>query len=228
MIDVAAGPVTLVWQNETGGLTGRTDGTEPRFIKWNPAGSGESLVAEAERLRWLAGKHPAPVVAGLFFVDGAELLVTQALPGLSAVDKVWVDRPDDAIRAIATGLRALHALPVRNCSFDWGVRFRIEEATSRGISVESELRVAPSIDELVVCHGDPCAPNTLIGNDGRFVANVDFGRLGVADRWADLAVATMSFDWNYENYEERLFWETYGVTPDLERIEYYRALWNAT
>jgi kanamycin kinase len=228
MADIAGDTLTLVWLNEAGGLTGRVDGVDPRYIKWNPEGSGESLAAEADRLRWLEGRHPAPVVIELVNVDGAELLVTRALPGLSAVDDVWVGDPDSAIRAIARGMRMLHELPVDECVFDWGVAARITEAAEYGISVPAPLRDSPEIDRLVVCHGDACAPNTLLDDDGRFLANVDFGRLGIADRWADLAVATMSLGWNYENYDETLFWDTYGVRPDVERIDYYRALWNAT
>jgi kanamycin kinase len=228
MAELAGGAVTLVWLNEAGGLTGRVDGADPRYIKWNPTDSGESLAAEADRLRWLEGKHPAPVVVDLVDGNGAELLMTRALPGLSAVDDVWVEKPDDAIRAIASGLRLLHALPVDECPFDWGVASSIAEAAVSGLPVPTPLRDPPTVDRLVVCHGDACAPNTLVGEWGQFVANVDFGRLGVADRWADLAVATMSLGWNYDHYDETLFWETYGVQPDVERIDYYRALWNAT
>jgi kanamycin kinase len=217
---IANGPVTLVWLNEVGGLTGRVDGDNPRFIKWNPIGSGESLAAEGRRLRWLSGRHPAPVVLD-YHVDGeAELLVTEAIPGLSAVNDRWRQRPVEAIRAIADGLRRLHSLPTDDCPFDWGAESRMAE------SVFPEW--PPPIDKLVVCHGDPCAPNTLLGDDGQFAANVDFGRLGLADRWADLAVATMSLGWNYEGYDQRLFWDIYGVQPDEERIEYYRRLWDAT
>lgn len=228
MVELAGGPVTLVWQNQVGGLTGRVDGESPCYIKWNPTGSGESLAAEAERLRWLEGRHPAPVVLDYVRTDAAELLVTRALPGKSAVDPAWVARSDDAIRAIAEGLRALHALPPTSCPFDWSVASRIETATTIGITVPASLRTAPPVDRLVVCHGDPCAPNTLIGSDSHFVASVDLGRLGIADQWADLAVATMSLEWNYENVDERVFWDAYGIEPDPDRIVYYRALWNAT
>jgi kanamycin kinase len=228
MIEVAGGPVTLVWKNEVGGLTGRVDGGSPRYIKWNPAGSGESLAAEADRLRWLAGRHPVPVVMEFIETVGAELLVTRAVPGRSAVDPTLVARPGDAIVAIARGLRALHSLPVAACPFEWSVRSRVEAATARGLAVPDSLRTAPLVDRLVVCHGDACAPNTLVGDDGRFIANVDFGRLGLADRWADLAVASMSLHWNYDEVDEQLFWDAYGVEPDTARIEYYRALWNVT
>jgi aminoglycoside phosphotransferase len=59
------------------------------------------------------------------------------------------------------------------------------------------LTHAPPIDKLVVCHGDACAPNTLLGDDGCWSGHVDLGALGVADRWADLAIATWSTEWNY-------------------------------
>jgi len=60
-----------------------------------------------------------------------------------------------------------------------------------------DLSKIPPVDRLVVCHGDACCPNTLLGPDGRWVAHVDLGQLGTADRWADLAVATWSTAWNY-------------------------------
>lgn len=85
----------------------------------------------------------------------------------------------------------------------------------------------PPVDHLVLCQGDPCAPNTLIRDDGSFLAHVDLARLGVADRWADLAVMSMSLAWNYGDVDEAVFWEAYGADPDQGRIDYYRWLWNA-
>lgn len=83
------------------------------------------------------------------------------------------------------------------------------------------------IDRLVVCHGDACAPNTLIDDDGRPSAHVDLGDLGIADRWADLAVATLSLSWNYDGSFEGALLDAYGVERDATRIEFYRDLWNA-
>jgi kanamycin kinase len=228
MLELAGGPVTLVWQNEVGGLTGLVDGANPRFIKWNRLNSGESLHDEADRLRWVAGRHPAPEVLDYVRTANAELLVTVALPGRSAVDPTWVTRPTEAIRALATGLLALHSLPIDDCPFVWDVESRVDAATAAGRDIPANLRIAPPIDRLVICHGDACAPNTLLDADGRFLANVDFARLGLADRWADLAVATMSLAWNYVDFDETVFWESYGIDPDPHRISYYRALYRAT
>ena len=53
------------------------------------------------------------------------------------------------------------------------------------------------MDRLVVCHGDACAPNTLIADNGTCSGRTDLGAMGVADGWADLAIATWSTVWNY-------------------------------
>jgi len=84
----------------------------------------------------------------------------------------------------------------------------------------------PPADRLVVCHGDACSPNTLITEDSRCSGHVDLGELGVADRWADLAVATWSTEWNYGPGWEDLLLSAYGVAPDPDRTRYYRLLWD--
>jgi kanamycin kinase len=48
----------------------------------------------------------------------------------------------------------------------------------------------------------------------------------VADRWADLAIATWSTGWNYGPGWESLLLEAYGVPPDPDRTRYYRLLWD--
>ena len=90
---------------------------------------------------------------------------------------------------------------------------------------EQAAAIRPA-DNLVVCHGDACAPNTLLGEDGRWSGHVDLGLLGVADRWADLAVATWSAEWNYGPGWDNLLLNAYGIRPDPDRTRYYRLLWD--
>lgn len=219
--------VVPVWINDYGGLAFRTD--DGRFIKLGPLNAETSFAGEAERLAWAVSFTPVPRVLELGGDDENEWLVTEAMPGLSAVDPRWIAEPETAVRAVGEGLRALHdALPVEECPFDWGVASRIENTAGRCIRVPDELREAPPVDRLVVCHGDACCPNTLIGDDGRWTAHVDLGALGVADRWADIAVAAMSTGWNYGPGWEETLLAAYGITPDRERLRYYKELWNAT
>jgi kanamycin kinase len=215
--DIAAGrPVAAVWVNELDGVTfqvGSGDGRE--FIKTATPAWAHHLVAEVDRLGWAASYVRVPRVLGAG--DGPpqaggtpRLLHTAGLPGRSAVDPRWVADPRTAARAIGAGLRLLHdALPVDDCPF--GPPPWVTEQ-------------AP-VDRLVVCHGDACAPNTLIGDDGRCCGHVDLGDLGVADRWADLAVAMLSLSWNYAGSWEDDLLDAYGVERDATRVDHYQELW---
>jgi len=246
--ELASGrPTRAVWRNERGGLTFQVGSGDTRqFVKWTPVGSGIDLAAEVARLRWAARFTVVPRVLDEGADDTGSWIVTRGLPGRTAVDDHWMSDPGTAVRAIGAGLRALHdALPVANCPFDWSAERRLEAVRSRAAAGRIDtadwhqdvrhfgtveralggLGDVPSVDRLVVCHGDACAPNTLVGDDGTCTGHVDLGALGVADRWADLAVATWSTQWNYgPGWEEPLL-EAYGVEPDRERIMYYRLLW---
>ena len=219
--------VEPVWRNDYGGLTFRTD--DGRYIKSGPLNAESSFAGEAERLRWAGRWLRVPEVLEVGADDADEWLVTRAVPGESAVAARWVAEPATAVRAVGEGLRALHdRLPAAECPFDWSVPVRIANARRRGIRVPDALRDPPPVDRLVVCHADACCPNTLIGDDGRWSAHVDLGLLGTGDRWGDIAVASMSTEWNYGPGWEDALIEAYGVEPDRARLSYYRELWNAT
>jgi kanamycin kinase len=226
--ELAAGRLlTPVWRNGLGGLTFRVG--DDRFVKWQPLNAETSAVDEARRLDWAGRYIRVPHVLEVGSDGAHEWILTEAIEGESAVAPRWIAEPATAVRAVGEGLRALHdALPVADCPFGWGVDGRIAHAAARGIRVPDSLLTAPDTDVLVVCHGDACCPNTLLDDAGRWTALVDLGSLGVADRWADIAVASMSTVWNYGPGWDDALIEAYGVAPDRERLAYYRALWNAT
>ncbi len=201
----------VVWQNELGGLTFVAG---DRYLKWNPLSSGIDLEAERARLVWArAVGHPVPVVLDLGRDDAGQVLVTRALAGTGAVSGEWLERPEVAVRAIAAGLRALHdKVPSAACPF-----------RTSWIPADAP----PPADGAVVLHGDACAPNTVVAPDGRFAGHVDLGDIGVGDRWADLAVASMSLAWNFGEGWEPTFFDAYGIERDEERIALYRAAFEA-
>ena len=239
-------PIDVVWRNELGGLTFRVGGDpHATFIKWNPKGNAIDLRPEVERLRWASTFTPVPTVVAAGADGDGSWIVTAALPGTNAVADRWVARPEVAVRAIGSGLRRFHdRLPVSQCPFSWAADDRVADARRRAdagsisrshwhedfraLTLTEALAAIdrpPVVDHLVVCHGDACAPNTLIGTDGAVVGHVDLGSLGVTDRWADLAVATWSTVWNYGPGWEEVLLYAYGVDPDPERTAYYRLLW---
>jgi kanamycin kinase len=238
--------IVPIWGNELGAITfALLDDQSPCFVKWSPTASGIDLAEEEARLRWLAAfdvSVPGVVDAGR---DAeATWLVTTAIPGENAVTDRWKADPITAVRVIGESLRTFHdALPVDHCPFTWSVDERlaeiraappdrVERALRRDdfahlspAEVRAILAHPPEIDALVVCHGDTCAPNTIIDAGGCFSGHVDLGAMGVADRWADLAIATWSTTWNYGPGWEDPVLEAYGIEPDPERTFYYRLLW---
>lgn len=210
--------VRPVWVNVLGGITVSFG---DQHLKWSPPG-GPDLDAERIRLAWAGAFTPVPAVVDHGENGEGQWLLTTTIRGRSAVAPRWRAEPDTAVRAIARGLRAWHdTLPVADCPFTWSADERRARATS-------STPAPPPVDRLVVAHGDACAPNTLVDDDGAWAGHVDLGSLGVADRWADIAVALLSLGWNYGPHREAAFLEAYGVDPDPDRIAFYQHLWNAT
>lgn len=210
------------------------------------AATHPTLSGESERMIWAAPYLPVPTVVALEELGDTTILLTQALPGRDATHPAWRADLPGLVRALARGLRAFHeAVGEEWCPFRFDVARALEHVARRvdgddhepgGFHAEhahltpaaalAELEAtAPADEDLVVCHGDFCAPNVLL-QEGRVTGFVDLGELGVADRWWDVAVGAWSVGWNFGDDLEPLFYEAYGIAPDLERIRFYRLLYD--
>lgn len=213
--------VRPVWRNEDGGVTYRF-GAGEAYLKAQCPGVDWDPAAERARLGWVTQFVPAPAVLDHGRAGELHWLLTRGLPGRSAVDLAWRDRPDVAVPELGRALRRFHdSVPVPGCPFDWSVVTRVEHYGLDPVFLDR----TPPLD-LVVCHGDACNPNFLLDDGGRCTGYVDLGGLGVADRWADLAAALMSLGWNYGPGWEPVFLSGYGVDPDPVKQSFYSALWD--
>lgn len=234
--------VVPVWRNEYGGLTVRLEtecGSRRSYLKWVPDGAPcPDPLAEADRLLWAASFTPVPRVLDAGRDAQGSWLLTAAVEvrgeiASSAIEARWHDRAERSAIAIGIGLRRFHdALPTDTCPFVRTAETRVAAltavlGTAERTRTTAALGTPPPVDRPVVCHGDATVPNTLLDRVGRFVAHVDVGDLGVADRWSDLAVTTRSVTRRYGPGLEPLVLTAYGVAPDRERTAYYRALWDA-
>lgn len=208
---------------------------------------------EADRLRWLTGQGlPAAGVVEVGTDGRTGWLVTTALPGRPAAGPWSPEERARVVDAVADVLAALHALPAASCPFDRGLAVSVPRARAavrdglvdlddledehRGWSGERLLAElegipAPAEDDVVVCHGDPCLDNMLVGDGGRAVTGLlDVGRLGRADRWLDLAVLLRNLaedcaGWGFGPVDADRFRARYGgLRVDPERTAYYRLL----
>ena len=213
------------------------------FLKQGRGDAAADLADEYARLRWLAGRLPTPAVMA-FSASGEEAhLLTTAIPGRTAWQMLTEDPAgrEAVVDALANFLLRLHALPVDVCPFDSGsprlalARGRMEARlvdgddfgdahkgwTAEQVWVELEhlggFEVHP-----VVPHGDFSLDNILVA-DGEVTGCIDVGRLGVADRWQDLAIMWDCLDEFDAALQARLL-ESYGVALDERRLRFHLAL----
>jgi kanamycin kinase len=219
---------------------------QTRFLKVVRHGWTPSAEAEAERTAWAHSFLPVPRVLKRGVTQDATWLLTEGIDSVDATAAKFRQDVPGLVTRLAEGLRYFHSTPVDECPFQFRVADAIQlvchrletgqivgsrdfhpefAALSEEAAVEELLAGVPDSEDLVVCHGDYCAPNILLrGTD--IVGYVDLGELGVADRWWDLAVATWSITWNFgPGYEDR-FLETYGVQRDDHRTRFYRLLYD--
>lgn len=224
-----------VWRIEAG------DGPA-LFVKTAPVRGPNPIVDEVARLEWLGiAGFPAPRILDLIEADDLHWLVMTAVPGADLTSLVL--RPAELCAVMADALRRLHALDAANCPFDHSLPHRLKAAAANvsagwvdeqdfedehmGWSADAVLdwtrRHQPSTHDLVLTHGDACLPNVM-ALDGRFSGIIDCGRLGIADRWQDLALACSSIAHNCGRDHVETFLDAYEAEWDEERYRYYCVL----
>lgn len=92
--------------------------------------------------------------------------------------------------------------------------------TATDVLNELLLSRSPRTHDLVVTHGDACLPNLMADAD-QFTGFIDCGRLGISDRFQDLALAARSIERDLGADWVAPFFREYGVVPDERRIAFY-------
>jgi streptomycin 3"-kinase len=215
----------------------------------------DDLREERRRIEWLAGTGiPGPSVVDWSASDGGARLVMTAVPGVPA-SELGSARLLRAWPGLLGVLRRLHELPAADCPFErtLATMFRIAEDVVRrdaaipeflaedqqgrphpellaDLRTQLDERVDQERADVVVCHGDACLPNFMVYPDTLACTGlIDLGRLGTADRHADLALlranATETWDGDDRVHAERLLPELYGLDRiDPGRLWFYHHL----
>jgi aminoglycoside 3'-phosphotransferase-1 len=233
---------------ESGGAVYRLHskaGAPDLFLKHGKDALADDIGDEMARLRWLGGYLPVPAVVHFTrTADEAWLLMT-ALPGETAyrILEEYPERRTAVVDALARFLRRMHEIRTSECPFTSDHAYRLARARARIDAKEVDeddfdeeregwtaeqvwdamQALLPLAPDPVVTHGDYSLDNLLI-RDGEVVGCIDVGRLGIADRYQDLAIAWNCLGEFGASLQER-FLEQYGVLEvDRSKLQFHLLL----
>lgn len=231
----------------SGDLVFRLDAPQAAFVKVGAAGrriSDEEMSREIAALAWLDGRCGAPRLLWFGRVEGRPALLMEALRG-SALHALKGDAAEAGAVAAIQALARLHALPIDDCPFDERLDVKLAEARRRiegGELTEDDfdperkgrtaediwgelMALRPSSEDLVVTHGDASWPNFIV-RQAAPCGLIDLGRLGVSDRYQDLAIFLRSGARNAPHLDVAALVPAHYPLADLDlaRLHYYRLL----
>ncbi len=233
---------------QSGGAVYRLDGKPDApdlFLKHGRDALAEEITSEMVRLRWLAGYISVPAVTHFVgAADEAWLLMT-ALPGQTAYQLLEAQPAEQIaiVDALASFLRQLHAIPLGDCPFTSDHAYRRARARERidaGLVEEDDFdaeregwsaeqvwdalqTLMPLAPDPVVTHGDFSLDNILL-RDGAVVGCIDAGRVGIADRYQDLAILWHSLG-EFDPCLQERFLARYGIAdPDRGKLHFHLLL----
>ena len=232
---------------ESGGavyrLHGKT-GAPNLFLKHGRSAVAGDITDEMVRLRWLARYLPVPAVDGFVATQDEAWLLMTAVAGQTAYQllKTQPAAQGGIVDALATFLRRLHAIPVSECPFNSDHLYRLSRARERidaGLVEEDDFdgeregwtaeqvwdamqSLLPMSSDPVVTHGDFSLDNILM-LDGEVVGCIDVGRVGIADRYQDLAILWNCLGEFDASLQGRLM-EQYGIAETDERKRQFHLL----
>lgn len=233
---------------ESGGVVYRLHGkpSAPElYLKYGQNAVADAIVDEMVRLRWLANFVPVPTVLHFTSARGEAWLLMTALPGETAYQAFGARSADRLalVDALARFLRRLHEIPVSECPFNSHHTYRLGQARKQidaGLIDEDDFdtdrdgwtaeqvwqsiqRLLPLRRDPVVAHGDFSLDNLLMCG-GEVIGCIDTGRVGIADRYQDVAILWNCLGEFGSDLQERLLM-AYGLPdPDQSKLDFHLML----
>lgn len=197
--------------------------------------SSDSVDQQVQMMQWLEGKIPVPKVIAYEVENEKSYLLMSKISGVMSCDTYYLEHPQELLEALASGLKMLWEVDVRECPIIRDMDAVLKEARER---VEKDLvdmedaepttfgqggflspeHLLEWLDshrpsyEPVLSHGDFCLPNVFL-KDGKVKGFIDLGRTGVGDKWNDIALCYRSLKHNFDGTYGGKVYEDFN--PDM-------------
>ncbi|MFZ4877568.1 APH(3')-I family aminoglycoside O-phosphotransferase [Janthinobacterium sp. Mn2066] len=220
-------------------------GAPDLFLKHGTDAIAATITDEANRLRWLAQYLPVPQLMQFVRTGNQAWLLMTALKGKTAY-QLLASHPElgpAVVDALAAFLRRLHAIPLNACPYSSDHVARLALARQRiaadlidtddfdderqgwtaeqvWLALQQHLPFTP---DHIITHGDFSLDNLLM-HDGEITGCIDVARLGIADRYQDLAILHNCLGEFGRPLQQRLF-QQYGLPePDQDKLQFHLLL----
>ena len=221
-----------------------------KVLKIRP--ENEETKSERSMLKWMDGKLPVPKVLCDICDGDKDYLLMSRIPGKMTCDKEYMENPEALVKVLAKALKQLWEVDITDCPMVWNLDKKLvqaKEAVEKGeVDIENTepetfgengfknphelwewLNANRPLEELVLSHGDFCLPNVFAQGE-ELSGYIDLGRMGVADKWMDIALCYRSLKHNffgkyatkvYEDFDPDMLFEVLEIEPDWEKLRYY-------
>lgn len=212
----------------------------------------EETDREVKLMQWLEGKINAPVCLCHVKENGRSYLLMSRISGEMACDIQYMADPTGLMSILAEGLQQLWKVDISDCPVRSGLDEKLKMAEYNLLNglVDTEncqpdtfgeggfkdpghllewLKENRPEEDNVLSHGDFCLPNIFI-DEGEVSGFIDIGRMGIADRWNDIAICYRSLNDNYtgkystrkyNDFDPDSFFEALGIVKDEVKLRYY-------
>lgn len=223
---------------------------EDKVLKIRP--QTEETESECVMLTWLDGKLPVPKLLFHACENGIDYLLMSKIHGKMSCDEAYMENPRELVSLLAKALKLLWQVDISDCPMTWDVKRKLpitEQNVTMGLvdmdNVEPEtfgengfknpqellewLIANQPKEEQTLVHGDFCLPNIFL-KDNEVAGYIDIGRMGIGDKWQDIALCYRSLKHNfggkytqkiYEDFNPDILFEELGIEPDWEKINYF-------
>lgn len=207
---------------------------------------------EYRMMSWLQDKLPVPKILCYEIMDNKSFLLMSRLSGEMSCERKYMEAPEKQVQLLAEGMNKLWNIDISDCPSDCSLNRKLIDAeynVENGlVDIENAepdtfgsngFRNSQALlqwlyqnkpqEEPVLSHGDYCLPNVFFhGNE--LAGFVDLGKMGVADKWCDIALCYRSLSNNYSgryhgrtysNFDDLLLFRELGIEPNWEKIRYY-------
>ena len=226
---------------------------EDAFLKIQPL--SEEAENECAALCYLKNLFPVPECLFYGVKGGIAYLFTSRVSGKMACDPSRMKEPRLLTECLAEALKARWRIDPAGCPLKTNTEKKLRLARRRAeeglvdltqtdpdtfgktgfrdpLALVEWLEDHFPEEDAVLSHGDFCLPNVFFDEKG-LTGIVDLGRMGIADRWQDIALCRrsliQSFRGDYtgvpiSGFSEEMLFDALEIRPDPNKIRFFTLL----